>query len=715
MSRHKPSPSTAVGSVACKQSVELHQSSAGHSSTTAFSSVRLRTGIKVIFAGLFVLVCSLVFYKHIVPTRQQTTNRLSPQPVTTTRRPAILQTLHTLGLSTEEPETVTQAKSKRSADLPEQLEFGPFDEPNRAEYTNVLTALRLHLGQLYAVDGSGPKTNQSYYDLSLRPWTEQLKANFLWAVNLHIPNKAQRTAYFEKLQQDSGPVEPPPRYAHAVVFHPPEVREYLVGPMNEPKEIRLLRTVPYYKRPLGTIEYEALIDFLTIHCARLDPLLQEAYGASFLRDEPSGSAPTVHSSGNSLCQAKYDRPNARGRPHCLMPTFTSPMITHAAPGRRRTWLRLMHQVIAFIQQPVDIQFDLVLSGDIGPVEIKQGVCLFESTIDPPGSPVRRHFEFVMTPPTEQDIPTSQGNDFTNFGFAAPGRALTLRFITSLFNYDYLFDVVFHTTGVLEFAVTPSGHVHIDAVYPWPITDRSASRQPENTPHAFGFLSNTDLLSFVIHHHLFHFKLDVDVVDQMNTFDAVHVYGPLSLNDSRANLQCPGQTEPGLPPGLWMTKTRIRTELEARFHTKFELPVQYLTCAKPVQDSPVDRPNHRCINLVNKGAIKTLLSDTHTQAFAWTRHQLSVTRQHDSEPHASSIYNGVDLFDPYVNFTKFSENNESIENEVNGIPYYLVRGAWQFDGKRFITSQGGTVTSTDDVNAVGDETFAIYLYKSDYRE
>ncbi|RTG80193.1 uncharacterized protein DC041_0004380, partial [Schistosoma bovis] len=44
------------------------------------------------------------------------------------------------------------------------------------------------------------------------------------------------------------------------------------------------------------------------------------------------------------------------------------------------------------------------------------------------------------------------------------------------------------------------------------------------------------------------------------------------------------------------------------------------------------------------------------------HQLYVTQQHDNESFASSIFNGVDLSTPVVDFTKFSSNNESIFNE-----------------------------------------------------
>ncbi|GAA53972.1 primary-amine oxidase [Clonorchis sinensis] len=49
-------------------------------------------------------------------------------------------------------------------------------------------------------------------------------------------------------------------------------------------------------------------------------------------------------------------------------------------------------------------------------------------------------------------------------------------------------------------------------------------------------------------------------------------------------------------------------------------------------------------------------------FFLKRYQLVVTRQHDSEPYASSIFNGVDLTSPEVDFEAFSLDNESIYNE-----------------------------------------------------
>nr|CAK6928277.1 unnamed protein product [Fasciola hepatica] len=800
------------------------------------SSATLTNGIKAISVCALMLLGCLVLFAYTFPGKLKLDTVHAKDFV---RKPAVPQFWHRFGPSHLEGVIPGRMKRDEPKKIPEHLDYGPLDEPNCMEYTKVLSALRTQIGSLYAVDVPGEETNFSYAHLSRRPWTEQLKANFLWAVNLHVPNKAQRTAYFEQLMSRQNPVAQLPRFAHAIIFHPPEIREYLVGPMKAPTEIQLLRTLPYQKRPLGTIEYEALVDFLAIQCTQLDSLLQEVYGASYFREVPSaqwrlgsneGYSTWLSGNGTSRCQTKFDKPNAFGRPHCLMPTFTSPMTTHEAPDRRRMWLRLMHQVIAFIQHPVDIQFyvdhtsvdpnewflvqiwfqghfyksvghlmkawkdrqfrvryrpfanlyggdifgktgdtleeinptskssgskkssflgsqwmknllgrtkrdttqtpgqtsekpsvdnanrlriknrhvkydlwdfhftvrrdtglrfygvyfdgisilaeggmdetatvywgwtpfmrhltsletmfgvgamaselapgldcpesatyfpvQLVLAGDVGPVEIEHGVCLFESTVDPPGAPVRRHYEFALNPSVEYGLPTVTENDHTNFGFGAPG------------------------------------HIHVDAFYPWPEPNRFQPVGLVQSSNAFGFLSNTDLLNFVIHHHLFHFKLDVDVIDQRNAFDVVYVYGPLSLNDSQTNLQGPGKTDPSLPPGLWMTKKRVKTEMEARFHTKFEVPAQYLTCAKADQFSRSGPPNLNCVALVNKGAIKTLLSDTHTEAFAWTRHQLSVTRYHDDEPRASSIYNGVDLVDPVVNFTKFSENDESIEN------------------------------------------------------
>ncbi|KAF6770561.1 hypothetical protein AHF37_11045 [Paragonimus kellicotti] len=234
-------------------------------------------------------------------------------------------------------------RSRDSGQPDEELPSGLFDELSTEEYVKVVHALRTHIPDLYAfepgIDQPNPTTTEegpsnvySRSRLSAMSWAEQLRSNSLWSVT---------------------------------VQQPPEIREYVVGPLSE-TECKVVpdRTIGYNKRPLGESEYGALLDFLTIQTAQLDPLIQQAYKASFFKIVPSdkwGNGFSQTTSVDTRCQQESLNPShPRGNPNCLIPTFASPLVTKANPNARRIWLRLVRQVAPFIQYPVDLQFEVSL-------------------------------------------------------------------------------------------------------------------------------------------------------------------------------------------------------------------------------------------------------------------------------------------------------------------------------------------------------------------
>lgn len=47
----------------------------------------------------------------------------------------------------------------------------------------------------------------------------------------------------------------------------------------------------------------------------------------------------------------------------------------------------------------------------------------------------------------------------------------------------------------------------------------------------------------------------------------------------------------------------------------------------------------------------------------SRYKVAITKQKDSEQTSSSLYNQNNIWTPAVDFSKYIEDNESIENEV----------------------------------------------------
>ncbi|CAH8438978.1 unnamed protein product [Schistosoma rodhaini] len=761
--------------------------------------------------------------------------------------------------------------------------FGIFDEPNNEEYQNVINFLKFKFNSIYAFN-SFIKTNKSLNNNNNNSNSnnnnnnngsndnndnngtlfEPLKMNYLWSLNLYIPNKKERSNYFNSLLRNnnnsnsnhsnnnsngnnnnngSGPFE---RYGIAIIlfgsYKIPKIKEYLIGPLKQPKLIKLLNIYPYQKRPLTNIEYKMVLDYLTIQTNRMNHIIKETYSASYFMYKPlhnywlykyNNTWFDQFNERNSLCQKSIHNNNDninKGRPNCLIPIFASPMITTEAPERRRIWIRLCRQVTPFIQYPVDIQFHidqtsldpdewellgiwfqgqmftsieellskyhsgefkvikhpfinmyhnqlkpgpnqqstthinefmksnsetanrksnlihvnrrriqydrwdfhvtvrrdtglrvfnvyfanvsliseagleetvtsywgkspfmqamtslesmfgiggmtselspgldcpknaiylpvrLIDSGETGPKLIKNGICLFEWKTNPYHGPIRRHFEFHINDYFDEK------NDvkYTNFGHGITSNSLIVRTISTLFNYDYIFDIIFYSSGVIEFSVTPTGYIHVDV-----------ELDPFQYNFKYGFPAVINPIYMVIHHHLFHFKIDIDIVNKENFIKIVKIHGSLTEDQMKFDpLQQITNRSNGLNESelLWLSIDIPKTEMESRFSTKFEFPKQYLICSTNSNKNGLFNKtnqyyrNDKCLVIVNKGQVKTIFSDQYTKSFAWSRHQLYVTQQHDNESFASSIFNGVDLNSPVVDFTKFSSNNESIFNE-----------------------------------------------------
>ncbi|NWT95487.1 AOC1 oxidase, partial [Urocynchramus pylzowi] len=127
----------------------------------------------------------------------------------------------------------------------------------------------------------------------------------------------------------------------------------------------------------------------------------------------------------------------------------------------------------------------------GPVRFPHALCVFEL---PTGVPLRRHFD----------------SDFQGgFHFYAglEGRALVLRTTSTVYNYDYIWDVLLYPNGVLETKVHATGYIH--ATFYTPEGRRYGSRVHSH------LLGN-------IHTHLVHYKVDLDVAGSGNSFETMDI-------------------------------------------------------------------------------------------------------------------------------------------------------------------------------------------------
>nr|CAH8834061.1 unnamed protein product [Trichobilharzia regenti] len=354
---------------------------------------------RVIFIGLLIITCCIIFpaiffvcytalhcqIKQDGLNETMTTNRFisdesSYYILNNNNNTNLLNSLHTLTFPSAFPtstndttfinssllniskiETLNQSNFSSVKQNPVNLDFGIFDEPSEKEYENVIRFLKLKFNNFYAY-------TKSDQDISLdnKSWSEQFRMNILWSLSLHIPNKKERTAYFNRLLLFKKQAVFK-RYGIVIILcgsckRIPQIREYLVGPLSQPIKLKLLNIYPFYKRPLTNIEYNAILDFLTIQTNRIDHIIQDAYSASYFMQNPLNNfwllKNRTMNESKSLCQKQNYKniDNVNGRPNCLIPTFASPLVTNQTPRRRCIWIRLSREVAPFIQYPVDVQF-----------------------------------------------------------------------------------------------------------------------------------------------------------------------------------------------------------------------------------------------------------------------------------------------------------------------------------------------------------------------
>ncbi|XP_075771715.1 diamine oxidase [copper-containing] [Pelodiscus sinensis] len=257
----------------------------------------------------------------------------------------------------------------------------------------------------------------------------------------------------------------------------------------------------------------------------------------------------------------------------------------------------------------------------GPVRYPRALCLFEL---PTGVPLRRHFD----------------SDFRGgyrFYGGLEGQALVLRTTATVYNYDYIWDVLLYPNGVLEAKVHATGYVHASFYTPQGL--RYGSRLHH---HLLGNL----------HTHLVHYKVDLDVAGTGNSVE--------SLEARLENISSPWSAgERLVQPRL--ERRQHRTERQAAFPAGAALP-RYLLLYSPGRRNRWGHP--RAYRVQPRSQPGRLLPRGWAEepGVAWARYQLAVTRHHEKEATSSSLYAQHDPWQPTVDFESFIRNDENIENQ-----------------------------------------------------
>lgn len=255
-----------------------------------------------------------------------------------------------------------------------------------------------------------------------------------------------------------------------------------------------------------------------------------------------------------------------------------------------------------------------------PEVVKAALCLFENNN---GYPLRRHLSYEL----------GSGS----FYGGMLDSVLVLRSALTIGNYDYIVDVMFHQNAVIEARLMSTGYIQ-SVFY-------------SETESQYGFQIHKNLLGNV-HHHLAHFKVDIDIKGTSNR------YQTLDIHRQRVNLTA----FPDRPYSqTTFERTVKQTELDAVYDYDFQTPKYHIIHNEAEK---TDLNEIKGFRIQMDGMSKNLVADDqgNEKSASWGRHQMVVTKQKDDEVSSSSLYGMYDSSIPTVNFTAFYGDDENIVDE-----------------------------------------------------
>jgi len=250
---------------------------------------------------------------------------------------------------------------------------------------------------------------------------------------------------------------------------------------------------------------------------------------------------------------------------------------------------------------------------------ENAMCVFEHTTD---TPLRRHRAYGRT---------------GAFYAGLVNTVMVVRTIISVINYDYIYDFFFYQHGGVEIRVSLAGYLG------------TTFDIPEELPYGVHLQGHTNA---GIHHHLFHFKVDLDIKGTKNRFETldIHVENETDPWFGGQHLQ-----------RIYKRNTRL-TEQNSLYSYNFSTP-KYLLVSSYNDSNGEDIP--RSYRILPSGMSKLLVPADFgfAKSIPWAQYQLAVTRQKDEEETSSSIFSMWDARDPVVNFDDYVKDNENIVDEV----------------------------------------------------
>ena len=217
-------------------------------------------------------------------------------------------------------------------------------------------------------------------------------------------------------------------------------------------------------------------------------------------------------------------------------------------------------------------------------------------------------------------------------------SLVFRFITDMFNYDYIHDFVFHQNGAVEIKTMLTGVLLMTPYY----ADNKNKYGYEVAEKALGGF----------HDHFMLFKLDLDILGTKNSFKTIDVVTKKFAD--------PWEAYPVTKK--YLEENKRKTELNATIKYNFDQPKYYIFYNEKERNK---YGNVRGYRILPVHKIKEVYPDDHigTRATEWSKYQLSISKYKETERYGSCMFNYFPQHStPLCSFDKMIKDDENIVNE-----------------------------------------------------
>ncbi|XP_071180371.1 putative amine oxidase [copper-containing] isoform X2 [Mytilus edulis] len=244
--------------------------------------------------------------------------------------------------------------------------------------------------------------------------------------------------------------------------------------------------------------------------------------------------------------------------------------------------------------------------------------------------------------------------------------LTVRTIITAGNYDYIIDYMFYQTGAIEVKVSASGVI-------------IATYHGGQNPYSFEISEN---LMGLIHQHLYHFKVDMDIKGRNNRFETLDIENDVVASNEKPNSKI---------HQIKFARKLKATEKQAAYKHNFQQPKLLVISNNDIKDRFGNTPGYRILNTGLTHNIRPPGTGNEL-GISWSNYQVAITKRKESEPVSSSIYQHTNPEQPIVRFQDFIDDDENIVDQ--DIVAWITMGFYHIPTKEDLpmTHTPGTVQS-----------------------